>query len=61
MTEPLDTSFPLKEFLGFEIERGKGRAVASLELGEHHMNPNDIANAVACELRRHGLVSQPTS
>jgi uncharacterized protein (TIGR00369 family) len=44
MTEPLDTSFPLKEFLGFEIERGEGRAVASLELGEHHMNPNDIAH-----------------
>jgi acyl-CoA thioesterase len=44
MTEPLDTEFPLKEFLGFEIERGEGRAVATLELGERHMNPIDVAH-----------------
>lgn len=44
MTEPLDTEFPLKDFLGFEIERGEGRAVASLELGARHMNPIDVAH-----------------
>jgi acyl-CoA thioesterase len=51
MTEPLDTEFPLKEFLGFEIERGDGRAVASLELGEHHLNPIGVAHgAIAFSL-----------
>lgn len=51
MSEPFDTEFPLKEFLGFEIERGEGSAVASLELGDDHMNPIDVAHgAVAFAL-----------
>jgi acyl-CoA thioesterase len=48
---PTETAFPLKEFLGFTIERGSGEATASLELGERHMNPNGVAHgAVAFAL-----------
>lgn len=43
--------FPLEEFLGFTIEPFEGRAVASLELAERHMNPNAVAHgAVAFTL-----------
>ncbi|MFV0525104.1 MAG: PaaI family thioesterase [Acidimicrobiales bacterium] len=41
---PDPTTFPLKEHLGFTIQRGEGRATASLELDERHMNPNDVAH-----------------
>ncbi len=44
MTTPLETTFPLKEFLGFVIERGEGTASASMELDERHMNPNATAH-----------------
>jgi acyl-CoA thioesterase len=37
--EPPEAPFPLKEFLGFTIEKGEGRASAWLDLGEHHLNP----------------------
>lgn len=36
--------FALKEFLGFDIDTGDGRATASLDLGERHMNPNGVAH-----------------
>jgi acyl-CoA thioesterase len=39
-----ETEFPLKEYLGFEIERGEGRATASLSLDERHHNPNGVAH-----------------
>lgn len=44
MTTPLEPTFPLKEFLGFVIERGEGSAIASMELSERHMNPNATAH-----------------
>lgn len=40
-------SFPLQEYLGFTIERGEGRASASLVLNERHMNPNDVSHGAA--------------
>ena len=50
-TEPSPTTFPLKEFLGFTVERGDGRATATLELGEQHHNPFGVAHgAVAFTL-----------
>ncbi|MCP5026944.1 MAG: hypothetical protein GY929_11740, partial [Actinomycetia bacterium] len=42
MSEPDETTFPLREFLGFSVERGEGRATVSLELTEQHHNPNDV-------------------
>jgi acyl-CoA thioesterase len=49
--QPVQTSFPLKEFLGFEMEREDGRASAVLTLDERHLNPNGIAHgAVAFAL-----------
>ena len=33
------TDFPLKEFLGFTIDKGEGSASAWLDLGERHLNP----------------------
>jgi acyl-CoA thioesterase len=43
--------FPIEEFLGFSIEYGEERAVASLTLDERHMNPNAVAHgAVAFTL-----------
>ena len=52
MTErPDEPSFPLKEHLGFAIQRGQGSATATLTLGPQHMNPNDVAHgAVAFTL-----------
>lgn len=53
MTEeaPIEPNFPLKEFLGFTIERGEGSAAATLDIGAQHMNPNDVAHgAVAFTL-----------
>jgi acyl-CoA thioesterase len=52
MTErPDKPSFPLKEHLGFSIQRGQGSATATLTLGPQHMNPNDVAHgAVAFTL-----------
>jgi len=48
---PTEPTFPLKEHLGFTIERGDGRATVSLELDERHMNPNGVAHgAVAFTL-----------
>ena len=49
---PVQTTFPLKEFLGFEMkEREGGRASAVLTLDDHHLNPNGIAHgAVAFAL-----------
>ena len=47
-TEP---TFPLKQHLGFTIQRGEGNATATLDLDERHMNPNDVAHgAVAFTL-----------
>lgn len=44
MSPPDDTTFPLKEHLGFMIRRAGGTATASLELDERHMNPNAVAH-----------------
>lgn len=41
--DELEPTFPLKEYLGFTIERGEGSATASLELSSRHLNPNDVA------------------
>lgn len=42
--EPTQTTFPLKEFIGFSIERRESGAVTSVELDERHMNPNSVAH-----------------
>jgi acyl-CoA thioesterase len=43
--------FPLQEHLGFTIERGEGRASASLDLDDRHLNPNGVSHgAVAFTL-----------
>ena len=45
VAEPSDnTTFPLKEYLGFRIERGAGSGTAYLDLDERHMNPNGVAH-----------------
>lgn len=45
------TGFPLQEHLGFTIERGDGRASATLELADRHLNPNGVSHgAVAFTL-----------
>ncbi len=44
MSQPDPVTFPLKEHLGFTIERGEASGIASLELGERHMNPNAVAH-----------------
>lgn len=41
---PDDTSFWLKDQLGFTIERGEGRAVASIDCDERHRNPNGVVH-----------------
>lgn len=43
-SESPNPEFPLRAFLGFEIEASDGTAVTSLLLGERHMNPNNIAH-----------------
>lgn len=46
-----DVRFPLQDYLGFTIERADGRATASLDLADRHMNPNGTAHgAVAFAL-----------
>ena len=40
----VETEFPLKEFMGFTIERGEGSATASLVVDDRHMNPNSVAH-----------------
>jgi len=48
---PDNVRFPLGDFLGMDISRGEGSAVAWVELGPPHMNPNGIAHgAVAFAL-----------
>ncbi|MEZ5233668.1 MAG: PaaI family thioesterase [Acidimicrobiales bacterium] len=43
--------FPLRDFLGFDIERGEGRATATLTLDDRHRNPFGLAHgAVAFTL-----------
>jgi len=36
--------FPLREFLGFEIQTGGGSGIITLDLDDRHMNPNNIAH-----------------
>jgi len=36
--------FPLRGFLGFDIQAADGTAVTTLLLDERHMNPNNIAH-----------------
>lgn len=37
--------FPLRSHLGFDIEQSvPGEAVAVLEVGEHHLNPNGVVH-----------------
>ena len=40
--EQVEPTFPLKEFLGFTIERGEGRATASLDVTDRHLNPYEV-------------------
>lgn len=48
---PDETMFPLKQYLGFTIQRGEGVASVSVELDERHFNPNGVAHgAVAFTL-----------
>ncbi len=44
MSQTDRATFPLKEHLGFTIERGEASGKASLELDERHMNPNGVAH-----------------
>lgn len=44
MSDVDETTFPLKEYLGFTIERGTGTGTASLDLNERHLNPYAIAH-----------------
>ncbi len=44
MNQPDPATFPLKEHLGFTIERGEASGRTTLELGERHMNPNAVAH-----------------
>ena len=44
MVESGGPDFPLKEFLGFEIEHGDGRASTTLILDERHLNPHHISH-----------------
>ncbi len=39
--EPTDqpAPFPLRDFLGFTIERGEGRATATVDVDDRHRNP----------------------
>ncbi len=41
MIEP-PPPFPLRDYLGFEVERGEGSATAWLVLDERHLNPNGV-------------------
>ncbi len=36
--------FPLRDFLGMEIEHGEGTGSVTVELGPNHMNPNSVAH-----------------
>ncbi len=47
MTTPAPPNFPLREFLGFDIERGEGRATATMTVGDPHLNPNAVAHGAA--------------
>ena len=43
--DPDDAEFPLRDFLGLEIEEGiPGRAEAWLDVGDDHMNPNGVVH-----------------
>ena len=39
-----EPDFPLREFLGFDIERGDGAGTTSLEIGRAHLNPNGVVH-----------------
>lgn len=41
-SEPSDVPFPLKELLGFDVEKGNGVGVCRLTVGDKHMNPNGV-------------------
>lgn len=42
--EPNSTSFPVQEFFGFQMEKGDGRATATLTIDARHLNPNGVAH-----------------
>jgi acyl-CoA thioesterase len=49
--QPGEPTFPLKEHFGFTIQRGDRQAIATLQLDERHLNPNNTAHgAVAFTL-----------
>ena len=37
-----ETTFPIRDFFGFDIERAEGIGRTSLEIGEAHLNPNGV-------------------
>ena len=43
-TDPVESDFPFKELLGLEVEHGDGAAVAWVDVGDRHMNPNAVAH-----------------
>jgi len=47
MTTPPPPNFPLRSFLGFELDRGEGRATATMTVGDPHLNPNAVAHGAA--------------
>lgn len=44
MIEQPERTFPLKEYLGFTIERSEGAATASLRIDERHLNPFGVVH-----------------
>ncbi len=36
--------FPLRSFLGMELEQGEGTGAAAVEVGPAHMNPNGVVH-----------------
>jgi acyl-CoA thioesterase len=43
-TEPSDVPFPLKDLLGFDVERGEGLGRCRLTVADKHLNPNGIVH-----------------
>lgn len=43
-TESSDTEFPLKDLLGFTIERGEGLGRCRIEVADQHLNPNGVVH-----------------
>jgi len=44
MNNHAGADFPLKELLGFSVEQGDGVGRASLDIEQHHLNPNGVVH-----------------